>query len=39
MKSIVKPPPAFDGEEFKKLSDETETLNEKLNYKYGGTIQ
>jgi beta-N-acetylhexosaminidase len=38
MKSIVKPPPAFDLERFKALSDETAMLNEKLNYKYGGTI-
>jgi len=38
MKSVVKPPPAFDQEKFKALSDETATLNKKLNYKYGGTI-
>jgi beta-N-acetylhexosaminidase len=38
MKSIVKPPPAFDDEQFKRLGQETTTLNEKLNYKYGGTI-
>ncbi len=36
--SIVKPPPPFDGEKFKALSDETTKLNEKLNYKYGGSI-
>ena len=39
MKSIVKSPPAFDGDAFLRLSDETAKLNEKLNYKYGGTIQ
>jgi beta-N-acetylhexosaminidase len=38
MKLIVKPPPAFDGEKFKILSEETTALNAKLNYKYGGTI-
>jgi beta-N-acetylhexosaminidase len=38
MKSIIKPPLPFDGERLKVLSDETATLNEKLNYKYGGTI-
>lgn len=38
MKSIVKPPAEFDLEKFKALSDETAKLNEKLNYKYGGTI-
>lgn len=38
MKSIVKPPPAFDLDKLKALSDETATLNEKLNYKYGGII-
>jgi len=38
IKSIVKPPPPFDLVRFKVLSDETATLNEKLNYKYGGTI-
>ncbi|MGI9068299.1 MAG: glycoside hydrolase family 3 N-terminal domain-containing protein [Pyrinomonadaceae bacterium] len=38
MKSITKPPSAFDAEKFKALSDETAKLNEKLNYKYGGTI-
>lgn len=37
-KSIVKPPPPFDLERFKVLSEETAKLNEKLNYKYGGTI-
>lgn len=38
MKSIVKPPPPFDLERFNMLSQETAKLNEKLNYKYGGTI-
>jgi beta-N-acetylhexosaminidase len=38
MKSIVKPSPAFDLDRFKVLSEETAKLNEKLNYKYGGTI-
>jgi beta-N-acetylhexosaminidase len=38
MKGIVKSPPPFDLEKFKMLSEETATLNEKLNYKYGGTI-
>jgi beta-N-acetylhexosaminidase len=37
-KVIVKPPPPFDLDRFKVLSDETAKLNEKLNYKYGGTI-
>jgi beta-glucosidase-like glycosyl hydrolase len=39
MKSIIKPAPAFDNDAFQRLSEETTTLNEKLNYKYGGTIQ
>src|SRR5678816_1572367 len=34
MKSIIKPPPAFDSDVFQRLSDETTALNEKLNYKY-----
>jgi beta-N-acetylhexosaminidase len=38
MKTIVKPPPPFDLDRFKVLSEETAKLNEKLNYKYGGTI-
>lgn len=38
MKSIVKPAPAFDEEQFKQLGEQTAALNEKLNYKYGGTI-
>jgi beta-N-acetylhexosaminidase len=37
-KAIFKPPPPFDAEKLKALSDETSQLNEKLNYKYGGTI-
>jgi beta-N-acetylhexosaminidase len=39
MKSIIKPPIAFDSDRFQILSEETTMLNEKLNYKYGGTIQ
>ena len=39
MKSLIKPPLAFDSERFQKLAEETTILNEKLNYKYGGTIQ
>ena len=38
MKSIVKPPLPFDLERINALSEETANLNEKLNYKYGGTI-
>jgi beta-N-acetylhexosaminidase len=38
MKAIAKAPPAFDGERFKTLSEETATLNAKLNYRYGGSI-
>ena len=38
MKEIVKTPPAFDSAQFEKLSQETAALNQKLNYKYGGTI-
>jgi beta-N-acetylhexosaminidase len=38
MKSIVKEPPAFDADRLKELSDETTRLNQKLNYRYGGTI-
>ncbi len=34
-KAIVQPPVAFDADQFKRLSDETAQLNEKLNYKYG----
>jgi beta-N-acetylhexosaminidase len=37
-KAIVKEPPPFDAEKLKRLSDETTQLNEKLNYKYGGSI-
>jgi beta-N-acetylhexosaminidase len=39
MKSIIKPAHAFDNDAFQRLSEETTALNEKLNYKYGGTIQ
>ena len=38
LKSIVKEPLPFNGDRLKELSDETTRLNEKLNYKYGGTI-
>jgi beta-N-acetylhexosaminidase len=38
IKSIVKPPPPFDLDRFKELSADTAKLNEKLNYKYGGTL-
>jgi beta-N-acetylhexosaminidase len=38
MKQIVKPPLPFDPDLLKALSEETARLNEKLNYKYGGTI-
>ena len=38
MKTLVKPAPEFDEQKFQSLSEETATLNEKLNYKYGGTI-
>src|SRR6476620_130013 len=38
IKSIVKPPTPFDLERFKELSADTAKLNEKLNYKYGGTL-
>jgi len=38
MKSIVKEPLPFDADKLKELSEETTRLNEKLNYKYGGTI-
>jgi beta-N-acetylhexosaminidase len=38
MKSIVKAAPAFDEEQFQHLGEQTAALNEKLNYKYGGTI-
>jgi len=38
MKSIVKPSPPFDPDRVKVLSEETAKLNEKLNYKYGGTL-
>ena len=38
MKQIVKPPLPFDLDRLQALSEETVRLNEKLNYKYGGTI-
>lgn len=38
MKQIVQPPLDFDLDRLKALSEETARLNEKLNYKYGGTI-
>lgn len=38
IKTIVKPPPPFDLDRFKELSEDTAKLNEKLNYKYGGTL-
>lgn len=38
IKTIVKPPPPFDLGRFKELSEDTAKLNEKLNYKYGGTL-
>ncbi len=38
MKMIVKPPPPFNLDAFRALSDEVVKLNEKLNYRYGGTI-
>jgi beta-N-acetylhexosaminidase len=38
IKTIVKPPPPFDLDRFKELSADTAKLNEKLNYKYGGTL-
>ncbi|MEA2204307.1 MAG: beta-N-acetylhexosaminidase [Blastocatellia bacterium] len=37
-RSLAAPPPAFDLEQFWKLSDEIATLNSKLNYTYGGKI-
>jgi beta-N-acetylhexosaminidase len=38
IKAIVKAPTPFDLDRFKELSAETAKLNEKLNYKYGGTL-
>ncbi len=38
MKGIVKPPTPLDLDRFAELSEETARLNEKLNYRYGGTI-
>ena len=37
-KGIAKEPLPFNEERLKELSEETVQLNEKLNYKYGGTI-
>jgi beta-N-acetylhexosaminidase len=37
-KAIMKEPAPFDAARLKELSEETTTLNEKLNYRYGGTI-
>ena len=37
-KSIAKEPLPFNEDRLKELSDETARLNEKLNYRYGGTI-
>jgi beta-N-acetylhexosaminidase len=37
-KGIVKPPLPLDLERFASLAAETAKLNEKLNYRYGGTI-
>ena len=37
-KGIAKEPLPFNEERLKELSEETIQLNEKLNYKYGGTI-
>jgi beta-N-acetylhexosaminidase len=37
-KAIIKPPAPFDLAKFQSLSDETAKLNEKLNYKYGGSL-
>src|SRR5687767_6826372 len=34
-KAVTKPPTDFSADEFKRLSEETTQLNEKLNYKYG----
>ncbi|HKO95743.1 MAG TPA: glycoside hydrolase family 3 N-terminal domain-containing protein [Pyrinomonadaceae bacterium] len=38
MKQIIKPPVPFDADKLKSLSEETAQLNQKLNYKYGGSI-
>ena len=38
MKGIVKPPLPFNRQRIEELSAETARLNEKLNYRYGGTI-
>jgi beta-N-acetylhexosaminidase len=38
MKEIIRPPLPFDRNRIEELSAETTKLNEKLNYRYGGTI-
>ena len=38
MKALIKPAHEFSLQRFQELSEETKALNEKLNYKYGGTI-
>ena len=38
MKALIKPAHDFSLQRFQELSEETKALNEKLNYKYGGTI-
>jgi beta-N-acetylhexosaminidase len=38
IKGIVKPPLPFNRQRIEQLSAETAKLNEKLNYRYGGTI-
>jgi beta-N-acetylhexosaminidase len=38
MKGIIKPPLPFNRQRIEELSAETAKLNEKLNYRYGGTI-
>jgi beta-N-acetylhexosaminidase len=37
-KSLVQPPLPFDSARFQQLSHEVATLNNKLNYVYGGTV-
>jgi beta-N-acetylhexosaminidase len=38
MKGIIKPPLPFNRQRIEELSAETTKLNEKLNYRYGGSI-
>lgn len=38
LKAITKPPLPLDLEKFQALSDEIAQLNQKLNYKYGGSV-